>query len=59
MPEQKFSYLGACRDIIRIVLIIPFIPIVLGIALFFGWVIGKAREIPEDLNDQLPQNYRE
>ena len=40
-------------EILRFVVIIPLVPFAIGLALLFAWCLGKASEIPEDLDEQV------
>ncbi len=40
------------KEVIRYLLLLPFIPLALGIVLFFSWAMSKASKIPEDLDEQ-------
>lgn len=42
----------ALKEVFRMIIIIPFIPIALGITFFFGWVLSIGNKIPEDLDEQ-------
>lgn len=39
--------------ILRFVILMPFIPFLILLGVYFGWIIGIARKIPEDLEDQV------
>ncbi len=40
-------------EMLRFLVIIPLVPLALGLTLFFAWCLGKAAEIPEDLDEQV------
>ena len=46
-------------DVIWYIMLLPFIPIVIGIAFFFGWIIKWKNTIPEDLDEQGGSNNAE
>ena len=47
------DYIRKIGSIIEFISIIPFIPILLGMLLFFGWVFSILSMIPEDLEEQV------
>ena len=40
-------------EILRFVIFVPFIPFLIVLGVYLGWIIGIARKIPEDLEDQV------
>ena len=40
-------------EILKFLIIIPLVPFAIGLALLFAWCLGKAAEIPEDLDEQV------
>ena len=46
-------------EILRFAIIIPFVPLVIGLVFLFAWCLGKAAEIPEDLDEQVRLANRE
>ena len=54
MKKSRIRQLFAIAiELLRFVIIIPFVPLAIGLVFFFGWCIGKASEIPEDLDEQV------
>ena len=45
--------LCSAKEALRHVVLLPFYPIAIGIAFFFGWVISVGSKIPEDLDEQV------
>jgi len=41
------------REVFRTIVLLPFYPLAIGIAFFFGWVMSAASKIPEDLDEQV------
>ena len=41
------DYVSTIGQVVELVIMIPFIPIVLGLLLYFGWVLSLHRKIPE------------
>ena len=41
------------REVFRTIVLLPFYPLAIGIAFFFGWVMSVASKIPEDLDEQV------
>lgn len=39
--------------LLRLILIIPLVPMAIGIVLFFAWCIEQISKIPEDLDEQV------
>ena len=46
--KNEASWGEIISDIVSYAIIIPFIPIAFGLIWFFGWVIGKGREVSKD-----------
>lgn len=46
--KRESSWGEIVYDIISYIIMIPFIPIVLGLIWLFGWVIGKGKEVSEE-----------
>ncbi len=40
-------------EILRFAVIIPLAPLAIGLVFLFAWGLGKAAEIPEDLDEQV------
>jgi len=40
-------------ELLRFVIFMPFIPFVIVLMVYFGWIIGIARRMPEDLEEQV------
>ncbi len=40
------------KEVIRYLILLPLIPLALGMVLFFSWAMSKASKIPEDLDEQ-------
>ena len=47
------EYVRKMGAIIEFVIMIPFMPIAIGLALYFGWVLSVHSKIPEDLEEQV------
>ena len=47
------EYFAIAAELLRFVIIIPFVPLAIGIVFFFAWCIGMASDIPEDLDEQV------
>ena len=47
------EFFAIAAGLLRFVIIIPLAPIAIGMVFFFGWCLGKASEIPEDLDEQV------
>ena len=45
--------LKVVAEILKFAIIIPLVPLGIGLALIFAWGLGKASEIPEDLDEQV------
>lgn len=50
--KDEASWGEIISDIVSYIVMIPFIPIALGLVWFFGWVIGKGREITEGQEEE-------
>ena len=45
--------LKVVAEILRFVIIMPLVPFAIGLVFLFAWCLGKASEIPEDLDEQV------
>ena len=48
-----FSTFKIAAEILRFVILLPFIPFLIVLGVYLGWIIGIARKMPEDLEEQL------
>ena len=45
--------LDVVEKTLRFAIIIPLVPLAIGLVLIFAWCLGKAAELPEDLDEQV------
>ncbi len=46
------------KEVLRYLLLLPFMPLAIGMIFFFAWVMSIASKIPEDLDEQCGSNRR-
>lgn len=51
--DYIFCTFKIAREILRFLVIVPFIPFLILLGVYFSWIIGIARKIPENLEDQV------